>query len=100
MPITTTIFGQDTRHAEPRPEMRPEISAEFYAALAAAGVTADAEIEPDGQITIETNCTQICVGAEDGWITATARYADDTEAMIYEGESLTDLAAAIARTLR
>lgn len=78
-----------------------DLSDQLRHALEAAGVDVDqVHVESDDTIVIPTTDGRIAIGEEDGWITATRHYDEPGEAgehMIYEGRSVIELAAAVAR---
>lgn len=73
-----------------------ELSRAFSAALAARDVDLDqVNVAPDDTVTVWLADGRIAAGDDDGWLTAVVHTVDD-ERWIYEGESLTGLADAIA----
>lgn len=95
--MLTTIVAQTTNPNQSGLVTSIELSARFRALLMRHGVDLDwVHVDPDGTITIQARGDQVVIGEEEGWITAMLR-TSDSEAMIYEGTSVDELAAAVGR---
>lgn len=97
--ITTARTDQSDITTTPRPTSFIEVSPEMTAALSAAGIDpTSVRAAPTGVVYVDrSDGGYIAFGDDDGWITATGYTRDGDEYMIYEGESIGDLVAAIVQ---
>ena len=99
--MLTTRNLQNTNPNESGVQFSEALSSELRAALETAGVDLDAvRAEPDGTVYVALTDGRIAIGEDDGWITATRHGEDGEYTAIYDGESVADLAAAVATAAR